>query len=79
VAAVMKKLKADLGVLIANRDVFFHTINETLSFERTLKQTHSFQTELEQQEHCISCITVFTQHPAAAQLWLELEHECMWL
>lgn len=74
VAIAQFKLDLDMISLLNAPEIFYHTINEILSFQRNLKEFHDFPPR--GLTYKGSCIETITENKAAFELWLQLEKQC---
>lgn len=76
IKVVNSKLDNDIFTLLKFPEVFYHTVNEALAFQRNLKEIHDFPPGEVFSITGGTCITSFTEHVSAFNQWILEEKNC---
>ncbi len=76
IMVVNHKFSKDIPKLLQNRELFYHTVNEAISFQKTLQNLYSYSSEWDTvtTEVAITPLDVFlTSQPL--EYWIEIERD----
>jgi hypothetical protein len=68
---IVNKLENQIPLLLENSNLFYHTINELLSFQKNLKINHNYSND-----NSIQSLQPFYNSQLSLNKWIKLENQC---